>query len=243
MEHRDERIVAETSRYRITGILHMPRDGYRSRLTDYLNASERAFVALTDVEIAPLDGSSAPERNKAAWADAELIGPAGSTPLSSIEARESSGLRAGTGPIVLAGAKESSGGGGLRVPTPSRLVYDIGGKGYTRLRGTVGLENTDVGATLQPQIKFYIFTAEPDMERLVPPMPGTPLPVASPLTTAAAVVDRIFWYALSRAPTAEERAIAENAVKDSAHNGRLAAPGVADLLWAVLMKPEFQLIY
>jgi hypothetical protein len=61
VEHRDQRIVAETDRHRITGILHLPRDGYRSRLTDYLNASERAFLALTDVEISNLDGSD-PQR-------------------------------------------------------------------------------------------------------------------------------------------------------------------------------------
>ena len=59
MEHRDERIVVETNRYRITGMLRLPRDGYRSRLTDYLNSSERAFVALTDVELQPFDGSEA----------------------------------------------------------------------------------------------------------------------------------------------------------------------------------------
>jgi hypothetical protein len=62
VEHRDERIVVETDRYRITGLLRLPRGGYRSRLTDYLNASERGFVPLTDVELEPLDGSGAPER-------------------------------------------------------------------------------------------------------------------------------------------------------------------------------------
>ncbi|HYB25557.1 MAG TPA: hypothetical protein VEF89_02970 [Solirubrobacteraceae bacterium] len=56
MEHRDERIVVETDRYRISGVLRLPRDGYRSRLTDYLNSSERVFVPLTDVEIVPFDG-------------------------------------------------------------------------------------------------------------------------------------------------------------------------------------------
>jgi hypothetical protein len=56
MEHRDERIVVETERYRITGVLSMPRDGYRSRLTDYLNADGRAFLALTDVQLGPIDG-------------------------------------------------------------------------------------------------------------------------------------------------------------------------------------------
>ncbi len=62
MEHREKRIVVETPRHRITGVLRLPRDGYRSRLTDYLNASERAFLPLTEVEIMPLDGSGKPER-------------------------------------------------------------------------------------------------------------------------------------------------------------------------------------
>jgi hypothetical protein len=62
VEHRDERIMVETSRYRITGVLRLPRDGYRSRLTDYLNSSERAFLPLTDVEIIPLEGERRSER-------------------------------------------------------------------------------------------------------------------------------------------------------------------------------------
>jgi hypothetical protein len=62
VEHRDEQIVVETDRYRITGVLRLPKDGYRSRLTDYLNASERTFLPLTDVEIVPLDDGSRVER-------------------------------------------------------------------------------------------------------------------------------------------------------------------------------------
>jgi hypothetical protein len=58
MEHVEERIIVETVRYRITGVLRLPRDGYRSRLTDYLNSSERAFIALTDVEVASLERGS-----------------------------------------------------------------------------------------------------------------------------------------------------------------------------------------
>jgi hypothetical protein len=61
VEHRDERIVVETDRYRISGMLRLPRDGYRSRLTDYLNSSERAFLALTEVELVPFDGGE-PQR-------------------------------------------------------------------------------------------------------------------------------------------------------------------------------------
>jgi hypothetical protein len=61
VEQRSERITVDTGRYRITGLVRLPRDGYRSRLTDYLNAGERAFLALTDVEIVSLDDGRAPE--------------------------------------------------------------------------------------------------------------------------------------------------------------------------------------
>ena len=46
----------------IEGTLQLPNVGYRSRTTDFLNAHENEFVALTDVEIAWLDGTRAPER-------------------------------------------------------------------------------------------------------------------------------------------------------------------------------------
>ena len=48
MQHRHERIYVETDRHRITGVLTLPSDGYRSRLSDFLNASEREFISLTD---------------------------------------------------------------------------------------------------------------------------------------------------------------------------------------------------
>ena len=53
----------------------------------------------------------------------------------------------------------------------------------------------------------------------------------------------MFWQALARAPSAAERTIALRAVSDPSRPRGLAATGVADLLWSVLMKPEFQLIY
>ena len=57
MEQKTERIIVETDRHRIVGHLLLPADGDRSRLTDYLNASEREFLALTDVEVTLLEGS------------------------------------------------------------------------------------------------------------------------------------------------------------------------------------------
>ncbi|HZU61250.1 MAG TPA: hypothetical protein VE983_09805 [Solirubrobacteraceae bacterium] len=57
MDQRLAKIVAETQRHRITGSLRLPPEGYRSRLSDYLNAPERSFLSLTDVEISPLEGN------------------------------------------------------------------------------------------------------------------------------------------------------------------------------------------
>jgi hypothetical protein len=56
VEQQLTRIVAETDRYRIVGSLRLPPEGYRSRLSDFLNAAERSFLPLTDVELDPLDG-------------------------------------------------------------------------------------------------------------------------------------------------------------------------------------------
>lgn len=55
MEQRHERILLETSRHRIAGTLTLARDGYRSRLSDLLNASERDFLSLTNVTVEVLD--------------------------------------------------------------------------------------------------------------------------------------------------------------------------------------------
>jgi hypothetical protein len=121
------------------------------------------------------------------------------------------------------------------VKTPSRLVYDIAGKGFTRFRGSVGIENQEITSDLNPHIRFFIFDREPNMDRLTPVAPGAPVPPGPTLKTGAEAVDRVFWYALGRAPSPEERRAAEPAA---------ATPeGLADLLWAVLMKPEFQLVY
>jgi len=57
MQHRQERITFETTRHRITGTATLARDGYRSRISDLLNASEREFISLTDAIVEPLDGA------------------------------------------------------------------------------------------------------------------------------------------------------------------------------------------
>jgi hypothetical protein len=135
--------------------------------------------------------------------------------------------------------------GTLHVTNPSVLRYDLTGRHFVRFRGAVDVANarSEVGATLNPAVRFFIFDAAPDLERLLPPGDAVPLPPLPRPGSARALVDRLFWQALGRAPSASERALAERAVIDGPGSDRLSPNGVADLLWAILMKPEFQLIY
>lgn len=64
MHFRQERVRIETRRHDIEGTVQLPNEGYRSRTTDFLNAHERDFLALTDVEVRWLDSSRTPERHE-----------------------------------------------------------------------------------------------------------------------------------------------------------------------------------
>jgi hypothetical protein len=176
------------------------------------------------------EGSNAPERVLPAWTEAEFIGPEGVTPLASLKPVDASGLR---------GAPAAT---AVRVKNPSRLVYDISGRGFSRFRGTIGLENArnEIGATLNPAVRFFVFDAQPDMQRLIPPAAGAPVAAGPTLTSIAETVDRVFWHALGRAPSEAERRAAVAALDDG--RGRPSSDGLADLLWAVMMKPEFQFV-
>lgn len=59
MHFRRERVFVETASRRIIGTLQLPNEGYRSRTTDFLNANDHAFIALTDAEVAPVHGGEA----------------------------------------------------------------------------------------------------------------------------------------------------------------------------------------
>jgi hypothetical protein len=187
------------------------------------------------------NGSNVPEVIEPAWAQAEFVGPSGVTPLSSLTPVDVAGMRQGSGPIRVSGSR----GDGVRVKNPSVLVYDVANRGFTAFRGVIGIENpqSEIGSTLNPQIRFFVFDKPPNMERLLPPAQGTPLPAPPALPTSSEIVERVFRHALGRPPSPVERQLADDALKDPAASSRPYAPGLADLLWAVFMKPEFQLIY
>ena len=64
MHFRYERVRIETARHEIEGTLQLPHEGFRSRLTDFLNAQGDDFLPLTDADVTWLDGSHEPERHE-----------------------------------------------------------------------------------------------------------------------------------------------------------------------------------
>jgi hypothetical protein len=56
VDHRLETVIVETDRYRIEGKLTLPREGYRSRLSDYVNQRDRDFFAFSEATMTPLSG-------------------------------------------------------------------------------------------------------------------------------------------------------------------------------------------
>ena len=172
-----------------------------------------------------------PEVVRQAWMQAEFARSDGVVPLASLAPRDASSVRASDSAKVA-------------VKNPSTLVYDIADKGFTRFRGTIGLENpkSDIGSTLNPSVRFFVFDAEPDMERLIPPSPDPPLPTPPRIRTVRDATEWIFNSALGRSPSQSERALALATLLEPS-SPRVSADGVADLLWAITMKPEFQFIY
>jgi hypothetical protein len=63
MPFRRERVRIETDRHEIEGTLQLPHEGFRSRMTDFLNTQGDDFLPLTDAEVTWLDGSRAPENH------------------------------------------------------------------------------------------------------------------------------------------------------------------------------------
>jgi hypothetical protein len=58
LDWRQEEVVVETDRYRIEGMLTLPREGYRSRLSDHVNRRDQEFFTIQDAKLTSLDDPS-----------------------------------------------------------------------------------------------------------------------------------------------------------------------------------------
>jgi hypothetical protein len=61
MHFRRLRVRLETERHVIEGTLQLPNEGYRSRMTDFLNSHDSDFLPITDAQITWPGGERAAE--------------------------------------------------------------------------------------------------------------------------------------------------------------------------------------
>jgi hypothetical protein len=57
VENRQEKVVVETDRYRVEGMLTLPQEGYRSRVSDHVNRRDQEFFTILDADLVAIDGS------------------------------------------------------------------------------------------------------------------------------------------------------------------------------------------
>ena len=63
MHFRRLRVRLETERHVIEGTLQLPSEGYRSRMTDFLNAHDSDFLPVTSATLTERDGSRGSEEH------------------------------------------------------------------------------------------------------------------------------------------------------------------------------------
>ncbi len=186
------------------------------------------------------EGSYAPDKTMAAWADARLVDASGKVvPLSQLKPKPATGLREDATPIEFPDKKFDE---GIRTWAGAELVYAIGGKGFTRLQASVGLDVRCYTSEINGAVRYFVFDRPPDMDELVPVTGPTPAALPPGLHTEEELVNRLFRHSFGRLPSAAEKKIALAAVDDPQHPGKPCASGVADLLWSLAMSPEFQLM-
>jgi hypothetical protein len=57
MDLRRAHVVVETDRYRVEGDMTLPKEGYRSRLSDHVNRRDQEFFTIQNAKLTALDGS------------------------------------------------------------------------------------------------------------------------------------------------------------------------------------------
>jgi len=129
--------------------------------------------------------------------------------------------------------------GSLITPIGSLILYPIDGLGLKRLTGAVGIDDGARTSEINPNVRFFVFTEKPDLERLLRVSGEPPAPLPKPSRDAKVLIDQLFEEALSRQPNPREFAVATKLlVKD----GKVTQGGLEDLIWSLIMHPEFQYV-
>jgi hypothetical protein len=125
------------------------------------------------------------------------------------------------------------------IPLGRTLIYNIEGLNATRFRGSVAVDDSgqesDVGAT----VRLFVFGAEPDHQQLAKVSGERPVAMPAPVKSPDQAIQYCYRAVLARDPSPGEIAIARRYLGD----GPVQPAGLEDLLWSLLLHPEFQYIW
>ncbi len=182
-------------------------------------------------------GSYDPTRTIAGWVDVEVTGPNGTTKLKDLTTLSHFGedsLRAGGADV----------GKGIVAPLGAPLFYPIRSLGLTRIHGRVVVDDRSRPADIEGNVRFFVFDAKPDPERLVKIVGDPPAPSPQPVKTVDEAIHRFYLQLLAREPNTKEMGIARTFFIANGHQTpRLEAAALQDFLWSLFMHPDFQYLY
>ncbi len=223
-----------------SGLLRM-----RARAMADIDVTGVQELHLLTVDVDSYDAS----RVIAGWFQGELIGPGGSTALaelrgsSPVEVRQLRPARKSlpkkdpgqTETLEPLGPPEQA----LTAKLPYEIVIKLPPGKYTRFRALVTVDDSCVDSEIMPAYRAFVFDQTPNLNRLVVANNAPPTAPQPAADTPEGLVRQIYLHALSREPAADEMRVALDLVK---RNGRVSREGVQDLLWSIVMSPEFQFV-
>jgi hypothetical protein len=169
------------------------------------------------------------------WADGILSGPGGERRLQDLKSETS--FKQGN--LRLEGQEFSN---ALIGTFSSELVFDLPAGQYTRMRAIVGVDDGSQHDDVSPRVRFFVFSQKPDPDRLVKVSGNPPVPFRPGKYTADSLTQYLYRYALSREPSEKEKVLAREFLLLPPDSKKISIDGLEDLLWAILMTPEFQFI-
>lgn len=157
-----------------------------------------------------------PTRTRAGWANASFDGTPVALP---------------TEPLRFKGDTADS--PALIAAAPSTLIVEVP-PNAARFRATVGVDESSLASDINPRIRFFVFRQQPDARRLLPVEGEPPVVQPQPTTDTNRLVTTLYRHAFGRPPSNRERQIARQMASST--------DGLEDLLWSLVLSPEFQYV-
>jgi len=135
-------------------------------------------------------------------------------------------------------------GEGVVVPLGTTLSLPIASQGYTRMTGTVVVDDRSRPSDIGGSVRFFVFGAKPDPAHLSKIVGSPPVPEPTAVASVDDAVERFYLELLGRRPQPQEVAVAREYFRSgTTTTAKLQPAALEDFLWSLFMHPDFQYIY